>query len=60
MININEQKPLWLVAEGEYVVLKMEVSKGIWIELIKERLYSPFSHIIEPLGVETAIQKQIK
>lgn len=53
-------KALWLVAEGEYAILKMEVRKGEWVELIKERLDSPFSHIIEPLGIERAIEKQEK
>jgi hypothetical protein len=46
-----KQKPLWLVAEGEFAVLKMESNKGNWVELIRERLDAPFSHIIEPLGI---------
>lgn len=48
-----------LVAEGDYAVLKIETEKG-WVELIRERLDSPFSHIIEPLGIERAIEKHTK
>lgn len=51
---------LHLVAEGEYAVLKIEVEKGKWVELIRERLDSPFSHIIEPLGIERAIEENDK
>lgn len=50
---------LMLVAEGDYVLLKMEVVKGEWITLIKERLDSPFSHIIEPNGISQAIRAYI-
>lgn len=50
---------LMLVAEGEYVLLKIEVSKGKWVTLIKERLDSPFSHIIEPNGISQAIRAYI-
>lgn len=48
---------LWLVAEGEHVLLKIEYKKGHWITLIKERLDSPFSHILQPDGVQAAIDK---
>lgn len=53
----NNHKALWLVAEGEHAVLKIEVEKGKWVTLITERLDSPFSHIIEPAGIEAAIKK---
>lgn len=47
---------LHLRAEGEFVLLEMEINKE-WVTLIKERLDSPFSHIIEGLGIENAIKK---
>lgn len=53
----NNYKALHLVAEGEHVLLKMEIGKGNWVTLIKERLDSPFSHIIEPAGIEAAIER---
>lgn len=53
----QQERALWLVAEGDYAVLKMEVKEGKWITLIKERLDSPFSHIIEPLGIVRAVEK---
>lgn len=50
-------KALFLRAEGDYAILEIEAEKGKWVELIRERLDSPFSHIIEPAGIESAIQK---
>lgn len=46
-----------LRAEGEYAILEMEVEKGKWVELIRERLDTPFSHIIEPAGIQSAIHQ---
>jgi hypothetical protein len=47
---------LFLRAEGDYAILEIEVN-GKWIQLIKERLDSPFSHIIEPSGIQREIEK---
>jgi hypothetical protein len=47
---------IMLVAEGDHAVVKIEVN-GKWIELIRERLDSPFSHIVESTGIENAINK---
>jgi hypothetical protein len=52
----KENGALWLVAEGEHVLLKIE-ENGKWVTLVKERLDSPFSHIVEPLGIRNAIEK---
>jgi hypothetical protein len=52
-----EHKALCLRAEGEYVVLEIEESKGGWVEIIRERIDSPFSHIIEPAGIKIEIKK---
>lgn len=49
---------LWLVAEGDYAVLKIEYN-GEWVTLIRERMDSPFSHIIEPTGIENELSKAI-
>lgn len=51
-----EYKALMLRAEGEYAILEIEVD-GKWIELIRERLDSPFSHIIEPQGIYNRVNK---
>lgn len=49
---------LRLRAEGEHALLEIETDiEGQWVLLIKERLDSPFSHIIEPLGIHLAIEK---
>lgn len=45
---------LHLRAEGDYAILEIETERG-WIELIRERLDSPFSHIIEPAGIENRV-----
>lgn len=50
--NMENFKALWLVKEGDKVILKMEVSKGNWVTLIEEYTIAPFSHIIEPIGIE--------
>lgn len=50
-------KALFLRAEGDYAILEIEAEKGKWVELIRERLDTPFSHIIEPAGIENAIHK---
>lgn len=52
----NQFHPLHLRAEGEYVILSINVNDK-WVDLIKERLDSAFSHIIEPLGIETALTR---
>lgn len=48
---------LHLRAEGDCVVLEIE-SNGKWVQLIKEKLDSPFSHIIEPAGIQNAIKHE--
>jgi hypothetical protein len=55
-IKMTNQNALWLVAEGDYVLLKIEVNKE-WVTLIKEPKDSPFSHIIEPSGIQAKIDK---
>lgn len=55
--TIYMNNALHLFAEGNYAILKIEVN-GKWVELIKERLDSPFSHIIEPIGIKRAVEEQ--
>jgi hypothetical protein len=57
---MNNQKALWLRAEGDYAILSIEVRKGVWVELIRETIDSPFSHIIEPLGIQRILLDQGK
>jgi hypothetical protein len=48
---------LWLVAEGDKAVVKAERAKGDWVTLIEESIDGPFSHIIEPAGIERAFNE---
>lgn len=51
-MNKENHNALWLVAEGDYVHLKIEAEKGKWLTIVTERLDSAFSHIIEPAGID--------
>lgn len=42
---------IWLRREGQHAVVLIEVGKGQWVELIRENIDGPFSHIIEPSGI---------
>lgn len=53
--KIKTYDALHLRAEGDYAILEIETEKG-WVELIRERLDSPFSHIVESLGIESRIK----
>jgi len=44
-----------LFAKEGHAVVSIEVNDK-WIELMKEPLDSPFSHIIEPLGIQRKIE----
>jgi hypothetical protein len=48
---------LHLVAVDGCAVLRIERGKGDWVELIREPLDGPFSHIIEPAGIDAALAK---
>lgn len=50
---------IMLVKEGDYTIVKMEIRKGKWIELIKELSDRAFSHIIETNGINTKIEKTL-
>lgn len=41
---------IWLVREGDFALVRVQLD-GKWIEIIKEHLDGPFSHICEPNGV---------
>jgi hypothetical protein len=45
-----------LVAEGGDAVVRVEID-GRWVEVIREGLDGPFSHIVEPGGIEQAAAK---
>ena len=49
-------KPIWLRREGQYVVVLIEAATGQWVELIRENVDSPFSHIIEPAGIKRRVE----
>jgi hypothetical protein len=51
-----------LVRHGEYVIVNMEVDNQ-WVKVITEYDpdgLTPFSHIIEPRGIETCLANQNK
>ena len=45
---------IMLVADGGCAVVRIEIG-GKWVELIREPLDAPFSHIIEPSGIDRAV-----
>lgn len=50
---------LMLRNEGQYVIVEVEIN-GEWHQVIKEYsgfVESAFSHIIEPIGIRTAIER---
>jgi hypothetical protein len=42
---------IWLRREGEYAVVLAELD-GKWVEVIREHVEGPFSHIVEPDGIK--------
>lgn len=58
-IVLSSKKPsaLCLRAEGNYVILEIE-NQGLWIELLKEQIDTPFSSIIEPIYISNKIKKE--
>lgn len=56
---ISTPMPLHLYTEGQFVKLRIQC-KGVWVDLITERLDSPFSHFIEPSGIEKEIEAAFK
>lgn len=49
---------LGLFTEGSHIYLRIEVKKGQWVDLIKERIDGPISHIIEPIGIKQKIKEK--
>lgn len=54
--NTRSLAAIHLVREGNYAVVKIEHNDE-WIELIREHIDGPFSHIIEPSGIDAAIER---
>ena len=48
--------PIHLYREGDWVKVLIE-HDGQWVEVIREHFDGPFSHIIEPLGIEEALKR---
>lgn len=55
--RITGYGPIMLRREDPYVIVEIEIA-GEWIEVIKESYHSSFSHIIEPLGIESIVLKR--
>lgn len=51
------ERAIWLRREGDFAVVLVEKTKGVWVEVIRERYDGAFSHIVEPSGIETALAK---
>jgi hypothetical protein len=51
---------IWLRRDGQHAVVLIEATKGQWVELIRENLDGPFSHIIEPTGIKRLTQPEPK
>jgi len=51
--------PIRLRRDGDHAVVEIDtgVSDSPWVEVIRERADGAFSHIVEPSGVERAMQK---
>ena len=51
--------PIMIRREGNEAVVEIDtgVSKNPWVEVIRVSLDGEFSHIVEPHGVEMAMQK---
>ena len=47
---------IWLRREGNYAVVLVE-HEGEFVEVIREHIEGPFSHIVEPTGICVAIEK---
>jgi hypothetical protein len=46
-----------LYRDGDYVVVSVEVEKH-WVPVIREFIGSPFSHIVEPSGIQRCAYEQ--
>ncbi len=40
--------------DGDYAIVEINFNEQ-WVEVIREYIDSPFSHIIEPLGIERVL-----
>jgi hypothetical protein len=48
-----------LYRDGDHAVVAIEVDRQ-WVILIKEYIDSPFSHIIEPSGIQRCVDEARK
>lgn len=55
MSESDKTGAIWLRAESGWAIVCIEW-KGKWIEVCRESLSSPFSHITEPAGIEDRIK----
>ena len=49
--------PIHLKRSGEYVVVAVRAPDGRWVDVIRERVDAPFSHIVEPSGIMKAMER---
>lgn len=50
------ERAIWLRREGNRVIVSVE-DREMWVDVISEVLDSPFSHIVEPAGIERCIKE---
>ncbi len=47
-----------LYLDGKDVVVAVEATKGEWVVVIRERADGCYSHIVEPSGIQAAIERR--
>ena len=47
--------PIWLRHTGTHWTVSVELPNKMWVEVIKESDGGPCSHVVEPSGIQAAI-----
>jgi hypothetical protein len=47
-----------LYREGDHAIVAVEI-EGKWVPVIREFIDSPFSHIVEPAGMQRCISRSL-
>lgn len=54
----KEERAIWLRREGDFAVVLIE-KDGAFVEVIREPLDGPFSHIVEPSGIKAKLSEAV-
>ena len=52
--------PIWLRHTGSHWTVSIELPNKMWVEVIKGSDGGPCSHVVEPHGIQTAIEAAMK